>query len=145
MATNIFLVDDHPQLLSLLRDFLNRLPAVTVCGVATSGQEALDQLPKQPVDLVLIDASLPDIDGVELVKAIGAWRPALPCLILSGYQDAALVRAALAAGALGYIVKGDPRELAEAIRLALNDEVYLSPQVRIRGRLSSQTKGRPVL
>jgi DNA-binding NarL/FixJ family response regulator len=131
MATNVFLVDDHPELLRLLRDFLNRLPDVIVCGVAISGQEALAQLPKQLVDLVLIDASLPDITGIELVKEIGAWRPALPCLILSGRRDATLVREALAAGALGYIVKGNPHELAEAIRLALNDEIYLSPKVRM--------------
>jgi DNA-binding NarL/FixJ family response regulator len=132
MSTNIFLVDDQPDLVSVLRDFLNGLPDVIVCGVAASGQEALAQLPTLSVALVLVDASLPDITGIELVKAIGAWRPALPCLMLSGYQDVARVRVALAAGALGYIVKGDPCELAEAIRLALNDEIYLSPQVRIR-------------
>jgi DNA-binding NarL/FixJ family response regulator len=132
MATNIFLVDDHPELLRLLRDFLNRLPDVTVCGVATSAQEALDQLPKLPVDLVLVDASLPDINGIELVKEIGVWRPKLPCLMLSGYQDVTNAREALAAGARGYIVKGHPREFVEAIRLALNDEIYLSPPIRMR-------------
>lgn len=131
MATNIFLVDDDLDLLDTLRDFLNALPNVSVCDVATSAQQALDRLPTLAVDLVMVDITLPDSNGFELVKKIGAWRPELPCLMLSGYQDMMRARVALAAGARGYLVKANPSEFAEAIRLVLNHEIYLSPQLRL--------------
>lgn len=132
MTTNIFIVDDHPQMLRLLCDFMNWLPDVVVCGAAVSGREALDQLPALPVDLVLVDASLADINSIALVETLFIRCPELPCLILSGRQDVERVRNALAAGARGYIVKGNPYEFPEAIRLVLNDEIYLSPQVKLR-------------
>lgn len=132
MSTNIFIVDDHPQMLRLLCDFMKWLPDVVVCGAAVSGQEALEQLPKLPVDLVLVDASLTDINSIALIETLFTRRPELPCLILSGRQDVERVRNALAAGARGYIVKGNPYEFLEAIRLVLNDEIYLSPQVKLR-------------
>ena len=145
MATNIFIVDDHPQMLRLLCDFMKWLPDVVVCGVAVSGQEALDQLPALRVDLVLVDASLADINSIALVEALFVRRPELPCLILSGRQDAERVRHALAAGARGYIVKGNPYEFPEAIRLVLNDEIYLSPQVKLRLTNLSACIGEPAL
>lgn len=132
MSTNIFIVDAHPQMLQLLCDFMKWLPDVVVCGVAVSGQEALEQLPKLPVDLVLVDASLGDINSIAFVETLFMRRPELPCLIHSGRQDVERVHNALAAGARGYIVKGNPYEFPEAIRLVLNDEIYLSPQVKLR-------------
>lgn len=119
-------------MLQLLCDFINWLPDMVVCGSAVSGQEALAQLPNLPVDLVLVDASLTDINSIVLVKTLFTRCPDLPCLILSGCQDIERVRNALAAGARGYIVKGNPHEFPEAIRLVLNDEIYLSPQVKLR-------------
>lgn len=145
MATNIFIIDDHPQMLRLLCDFISLLPDMVVCGAAVSGREALDQLPKLPVDLVLVDASLADINSILLVKTLFTRRPELPCLILSGRQDIECVRNALAAGARGYIVKGNPHEFPEAIRLVLNDEIYLSPQVKLRLTNLSDCIGEVVL
>lgn len=132
MSTNIFIVDDHTEIAHLLSKYLNRLPGLAVCGIAASGEEALDQLPKLAVDLVLIDLSLPDIRGDELVKKLLVCYPDLPCLILSGYLNEELVQAALSAGARGYLVKINPAEFPEAIQRALNNEIYLSPKVRMQ-------------
>lgn len=116
----------------MLNDFLNRLPDVTVSGIATRGQEALDQLPTATVDLVLIDVSLPDMSGIDLLVELQKIRPGLPCLMLSGHQETIYIQRALAAGARGYVAKGKPLELSDAIQQVLAGEIYLNETVRAK-------------
>jgi DNA-binding NarL/FixJ family response regulator len=106
------------------------MPDLQVCGVAASGQAALAQLPGIEADLVLVDIALPDMTGLEFVGRMQGWRPDLPIVIFSDYQEPTYVQRALAAGAQGYIVKGNPQEVATAIRRVQAGEVYLSPQLQ---------------
>jgi DNA-binding NarL/FixJ family response regulator len=130
MTIKVYLIEDHPLLLRMLSEFINKLPGLTMCGCATSGREALKQLPRLKADLVLVDICLPDMNGIDIVEKLHVWCPELPILILSAQQGVGYVRSALAVGARGYIIKGEPLEIGEAIHNVLAGETYLSPQLQ---------------
>lgn len=129
-VATVYIVEDHPVMQRMLRDLLNRLPNLRVGGVAGTAQEATGQILNREMDLVLVDVSLPDMNGIELVQALRAKRPNLRCLMLSGHQESNYVQHALAVGARGYIAKGNPLELQEAINQVLRGEIYLSASLR---------------
>jgi len=114
----------------MMGEFINRMPDLQVYGMVATAQEALEQIPATGVDLALIDVSLPDMDGIHLVSELLEQCPALVCLMLSGHQESSYVQRALAAGARGYLAKGNPLELVDAIRCVLNGEIYLSESLR---------------
>lgn len=130
MQANIYLIEDHPLMQRMTCEFINRMADLHVCGMAATAQEALDQLPTLTVDLVIVDVSLPDMDGIHLVSALHSKQPTLLCLMLSGHQEQSYVEQALAVGARGYIAKGNPPELIDAIRRVLKGEIYLSAALR---------------
>lgn len=101
-----------------------------VRAIVPTAEAALEQLAVLQVDLALIDVSLPRMNGIELVAALQQRRPPLPCLILSGYDHPPYVKRALAAGACGYVTKGNPAELLEGIQAVLQGGTYLSPALR---------------
>lgn len=131
MQANIYLVEDHPLMLRMTTEFINRMPDLRVCGTAATAQAALTELPTTAVDLVLVDVFLPDMDGIHLVSELRRHRSTLRCLMLSGHQEQSYVQRALAVGARGYIAKGNPLELMDAIRRVLKGEIYLSEALRV--------------
>jgi len=130
MQANIYLIEDHPLMQRMTSEFINRMTDLHVCGTAATAKDALDQLPTLKVDLVIVDVSLPDMNGIHLVSVLHSKQPTLRCLMLSGHQERNYVERALAAGACGYIAKGNPLELIEAIRRVLKGESYLSKTLR---------------
>lgn len=126
MNTNIYIVEDHPLMCRALHAFFQRQPTWQVCGLATTAQAALADPLLLDADLILLDVALPDMDGIQLIARLRTQQPTLRCLVFSSYQEAAYIQRALNAGASGYIVKGSPVELAEAIRHVLGGEIYLS-------------------
>ena len=135
MPVKIYIVEDHPVMREMLREFFAGLtdPEADVCGEASTGEAALERLADVEADLVFVDVSLPGMSGIEFVEAAQARRPGLPCVMFSGHGEAAYARRALAAGARGYILKGDPYEVAGAIRQVLAGEVYLSERLQSAG------------
>ncbi len=129
MPTSVYLIEDHSLLQNMLSEFIAQLPDMSVCGVATYGREALTELPTLQPDLALIDLSLPDISGFKLMDELSVLLPELPVLILSTYRETIYVQRALASGARGYIIKGNPFEIEKAIHQVLAGEIYLSPQI----------------
>jgi len=132
MQANIYIIEDHPLMQRMMCEFINRIPDLHVCGVAATAQEALAQIPALVVEVVLVDVSLPDMSGIDLVKSLRTAQPALACLMLSGHQEQSYVQRALTAGARGYIAKGNPMELKDAIHQVLQGEIYLSKPLRTR-------------
>lgn len=122
----VFIVEDHPVMRQSLRTLLSRQDDLNVCGEAHNGEDAIRQIADTRPDLVLIDVSLPGMNGIQLVRALHEDNPALPMAILSGHGGEAHVQQALNAGARGYILKGNAAELPAAIRILASGEQYLS-------------------
>ena len=130
MATRIYILEDHPIVQETLCAMINAIPELTVCGAACTAPEALAQLAQVAADIVLVDISLPGMDGLTFIRAVQQQYPALRCLIVSTHDDPTHVRQALAAGAHGYAVKHSFGDITKAISHVLNGEIYLSPNLR---------------
>src|SRR6187455_3623357 len=102
----ILLVEDHAVLAEALSRLLEARGTHAV-AVVNSAEAAQAQLPSIKVDLVLIDVSLPRMNGIDLVSYLHDRYPHLPCLMLSGHNAAQYVKRSLAAGARGYLLKED--------------------------------------
>ena len=129
----IFLVDDHPITRQGLADLIRLQPNLTVCGEAADGAGALTALPAAEPDLILLDLSLPDRHGLELVKDIHALFPQVLVLVFSMHDEKVYAERALHAGARGYVMKdqGGAR-LLEAIERVFAGEIYVSPAISNR-------------
>ncbi len=126
---NLLVVDDHPMVREALASLLLELRPGSTVRQAASGAEALAALGDgQVVDLVLLDLRLPDGSGLDLLRRIGAASIGTAVVMLSGDLDRQTVQEALAAGAVGYIPKTEPREIiASALGLVLAGGVYVPP------------------
>lgn len=133
---NIYIIEDHGSMRVMLREFLDMAPNFHVCGVAETAEEALQELPTLDVHLLLIDVSLSGMSGIDLAEEISARWPEMSCLMFSAHEEASYARRSLAAGARGYVLKGDPDELSEAIRQVLEGKRYVS--LPLRKKLSGQ-------
>lgn len=132
--TSVLLVENHEAVASMIARYLTVRGNVEVRAVVPTAEAALEQLAVLQVDLALIDISLPRMSGIELVGVLQERQPPLRCLILSGYDHPPYVQRALAAGACGYVIKGDPAELLEGIEVVLQGGTYLSPALRTMPR-----------
>lgn len=130
MTANIYIVEDHLVMQQVLRMHFQRIPDLAICGMATNAEDALIAIPDTDASLVIVDVSLPDMTGIELVSRLRQLLPSLRCLMLSGHEDVVYVKRALNAGARGYLEKGKPKELAIAIKRVLAGEIYLNESVR---------------
>lgn len=138
-AVQVLIVEDHPAVRHGLRLLLRR-QLILVCGEAEDAESALRCAGQTHPDLVLVDLSLGDTDGLGLLRSLHREHPALPLLVYSMHEDAAHVQRALRAGALGYVTKRETTEvLALAIRKILAGERYLSP--RVESKLESIGSG----
>lgn len=125
----VFIVDDHPLIRKVLTQILNQEPHLEVVGSAVSAEDALENLAEALPNLMLIDYSLPGMNGAELVKRVSHTYPQLPCLILSSWHAPSYIKTALEAGASGYVVKGDPEALINAMnRVLAGEKVVVSKQ-----------------
>ena len=126
----IFLVEDHHLMRQGLAALLGQQGDMVVVGEAGNGVEALAQLEAARPDIVLVDLSMPVMNGVETTRRIKERLPSLPVLILSMYGDPVGVTRALRAGASGYIVKESMvEELTFAIHAVTEGGLFLSPLV----------------
>lgn len=125
MVIRVYVVEDHPLMRASLLEYLGLHPDIEVCGVAASTEEALDDLVECDPTVVLVDLALPGRSGLDLLAEVHD-RWALPCVVLSGHGEGNHVRKALAAGAVGYVLKGRPGEVPTAIRRAAAGQGYLS-------------------
>ncbi len=125
----LYIVDDHPLMRKVLSQTLNRTNDLSVIGSAPSAEAALEELSQLEPDLVLVDYSLPGMNGVELIKRLQKSHPRTPCLLISSWQERVLIDAALAAGARGYVVKSDPDILLQAINDVLEGHVVVKTDV----------------
>ncbi|MFJ7288044.1 response regulator [Curtobacterium sp. NPDC098951] len=126
----VLLVDDHALVRSGLRAVLAATGDCEVVGEAATGEEAVALAPGLRPDVVVMDLSMPGAGGVAATAALRSAMPDVRVLVLTTFADDGRVRAALAAGATGYLLKdAAPDEVVRAVRAAARDETPIDPRV----------------
>ena len=127
---SILLVEDHLLFAGVIVRLLKKVEDIEEVAVAKTAEIALQELDAHKFDLLLVDVSLPQMNGIRLVSVVHDQYPDLPCLMLSGHALPHYVRRALDAGARGYILKDSSLAITEGIRHVLSGEIYVSPELR---------------
>jgi DNA-binding NarL/FixJ family response regulator len=109
-TVRVLVVDDHPAFRRALSSALRMVKGIEVAGEAGGGREATDRARKDEPDLVLMDLSMPDFDGIEAMRRIHEDRPGLPVVILTAHADPGVEKEAREAGASGFLAKGTALE-----------------------------------
>lgn len=127
---NILVVDDHRLFRDGLLTVLKRIEGLTRILEAGDGKQAEQIINEHEVDLALVDFHLPDTTGPVLTRAIKNIAPETPVIIMSGAEDAAMIRSAVSNGSSGFLPKSmEPDELIDAINLVLQGEIYIPPSL----------------
>lgn len=125
--SRILIVDDHPVTRQGLAFLINQQRDLVVCGEAPTAALALELIPASQPNLVLVDITLPDKPGIELIKDIKAIYHELPMLVVSMHKESLYAERSLRAGARGYIMKDKGGDgIVKAIRRVLDGQIYLS-------------------
>jgi DNA-binding NarL/FixJ family response regulator len=126
---NVLLADDHNIVRAGLRRIVEESGDIQVVAEASDGRQAIRQIRKIPPDVAVIDISMPDLDGLEVIRVISAEFPKLPLLILTMHAEHQYVIRAIEAGAKGYITKQSaPEQLVQAIRKLNNGDHFISSE-----------------
>lgn len=129
----VLIVDDHPMMRQGLAQLINGEPDLVTCCEADTARQAFELIRLNQPDLVLVDVSLPDKSGLELIKDVHMLQPALPLLVVSMHDEMLYAERVLRAGARGYIMKQEGgRKLMEAIRQVLAGRIYVSERMAAR-------------
>ena len=128
----VLVVDDHEVVRAGLQLLLGRETGIEVVGEAADGMAALDAVTLAAPDVVLMDLSMPGMDGVEATSLLTAGHPSVRVVVLTTFADRDHVTAAIDAGAVGFILKdADPGALADAVRSASRGEAPLDPRAAL--------------
>ena len=126
MKVNIMIADDHAIVRTGLRSIINAEPGLKLVGEATGGLETIELVRKSHPDILLLDISMPDMDGITVVKKIKTDFPNLKVLFLTIHEDEALLREAIKFGASGYILKkAAETELISAIQTVMRGDLFI--------------------
>lgn len=129
----ILIVDDHPIVRQGFTLLLNQEPDFIVCGEAEEPRQALELAAAVNPELVLVDISLKESNGIELIKDLRTHFPSLPILVVSLHDENVYAERTLRAGAKGFVMKAEPTEvMLQAIRTVLSGEIYLSKRMRAK-------------
>ena len=124
----IFIVDDNANHITGIKQLLELQSGYNVVGMCTNGNEAIKRLEALPVDIVLMDMNMPEVDGIAAIQQIVANNESVKILALTGYDDPDLIFRAMRCGAKGYILKTMvTSQLIGAIEEVIADKVYLPP------------------
>ena len=136
----ILIADDHAIVRAGLRALIQSESAMMeLVGEATGGYETIELVEKVQPNVLVLDLSMPDLDGIAVTKKIAPQFPSLKILMLTLHEDEALLRAALKAGASGYILKhAAETELISAIHTILRGDLYVDPSL-VRKLLSDES------
>lgn len=129
--TRVLLVEDKQMMRKGLLHLLDREPDIEVIGEAEDGREAIQQARELQPDVVVMDISMPGLNGVEATRQIRQRQPAIKVVALTNHPDEEYIFRLLKLGATGYVLKtAAPEDLVDAIRAVLAGDTYLSPSVQ---------------
>jgi len=130
MKIKILLVDDHQILRDGIRSLVKGYDDMEVIGEAADGREALDMVEKLSPDIVIMDISMPDLNGIDATRMIINEAPDVKVIALSMHHDKQFVSEIFKAGASGYLIKDSAfDELEHAIRIVISGQTYINPQI----------------
>ena len=124
----ILLADDHKMLREGLRVLLDSQPGMQVVGEAANGKEVLDKAGELKPDVVVMDLSMPELNGLQATELLKTRHPDIKVVVLTAHEDESYLSQLCKAGAAGYVLKrsaGD--QLVQAIRMAAKGQVYFEP------------------
>ena len=139
----VLLADDHPVVRRGLAELLGAADDIEVVGAATDGEEAVAQAAASEPDVVLMDISMPNLDGVAATRRLLRERPDARVVMLTSFSERERILDALDAGAIGYLLKdAEPDELIRGVRAAAAGEAPLAPKAA-SAVLTARTEQRP--
>jgi len=129
----VFLVDDHPAILASIRDRIDEMLDIEVCGTGMSATESFHQIEEEQPDVAVVDISLEDGHGLDLVQNVRSQYPDINIIVFSMYDEKVYAERAVRMGASGYLMKNEPLdELIGGIRAVNRGEVYFSDEMASR-------------
>ena len=129
-GVRIILADDHEILRAGLKSLLDREPDFKVVAQARDGEELLDKLTSVKADCVVMDLSMPNLDGLATLKEIQKNFPKIKCLVLTMQKDQEHFKRAMANGASGYVLKDNAFDLlVMAIKMVMKGKTFISPAI----------------
>lgn len=138
--SRVVIVDDHPMVRERLTEILQRENDMLVCGEAEDCQHALEVVKKTEPDLVIVDLTLKNSHGIDLIKDLRLRHPDIKVLVVSMHDESLYAERAIRAGAQGYITKQEAtKKVLFAVRSVLDGKVYLSDKAALR--LASKVLG----
>jgi two-component system, NarL family, invasion response regulator UvrY len=142
----VCVVDDHAVVREGLKRIISENAGMTVTAEAGDGNEALRVLQSKPCDVVVLDITMPNKNGLDVLKELHAGSPRLPVLVLSVHAEEQYALRVLRAGAAGYLTKESaPSKLVQAIRKVVRGGKYVSPTVAEKMIYKSETESRKPL
>jgi len=127
LKVKIFLVDDHPLVREWLTNLIHQQPDFVVCGESEDAPHALQEISATMPDVAIVDISLKQGSGIELIKSLKALHPDVAIIVLSMHDERLYAERALRAGARGYIMKRETaKKVITAIRQVLDGKIYMS-------------------
>lgn len=140
MAIKVLIADDHAIVRAGLRTLITAEGDLNLIGEATGGLEAIEKVRQLSPDVLVLDISMPDMDGIEVLRRLRSEQAGCSILILTVHEDEALLREAVKLGAAGYIIKhAAESELINAIRSVIRGDLYIHPKL-IRSLLQTEHK-----
>ena len=128
----VFLVDDHPLVREWLANVINQQWDLTVCGESEGRENCIEAIQKKKPHVAIVDISLKDCSGLDLIVEIKQRAPQVEIIVLSMHSSPAYARQALRAGASGYVVKRETtKQICQAIREVIQGGIYVSKEISL--------------
>jgi len=128
--SRVLVVDDHAVIRRGVQGILRAYPEWELCGEAENGQEAINLAETLKPEIIIMDVSMPVLNGLEATRIIHELLPNTRILLLTLHSSTELVRTAFRAGARGYVLKSDAEhELVRALNVVVGDGTYVSPGI----------------